>query len=139
MKAAMKAASALLPGALALAVAFPAAALPQPKTEHGITYLSGGIGEDESTAMKAEVKDYPLSLVFSAGKDGAYLAEIPVTIKDRAGNTVLDTVSHGPIMLLKLAPGEYRIEATRNGDALHRTVSVKAKGDTQVVLHWPSA
>ena len=139
MKAAMKAASALLPGALALAVAFPAAALPQPKTDHGITYLSGGIGEDESTAMKAEVKDYPLSLVFSAGKDGAYLAEIPVTIKDRAGNTVLDTVSHGPIMLVRLAPGEYRIEATRNGHALHRTVSVKGKGDTQVVLHWPRA
>lgn len=39
----MKPAMTLFAGALALAAAFPvlAATLPQPKTEHGITYLSG--------------------------------------------------------------------------------------------------
>jgi hypothetical protein len=138
---AMKPAMTLFAGALALAAAFPvlAATLPQPKTEHGITYLSGGIGRDESAAMKAEAKNYPLSLVFSAGKEGEYVADVPVTIKDRAGKVVLDTVSSGPIILLKLPAGKYRVVALRQGKALQRTVVVKAKSERQVSFHWPKA
>lgn len=137
----MKIQAKLSAGTLALALAFPAlaAALPQPQTDHGTTYLSGGVGEDESAAMKAEAKHYPLSLVFSAGKEAAYLAEVPVTIKDHSGKTVLDAVSKGPIMLVKLPPGRYEIAATRQGKALHRAVLVKRKGDRQVVFHWPTA
>ena len=137
----MKSAMTLSAGALALALVFPvlAATLPQPKTEHGITYMSGGIGGDESAAMKAEAKNYPLSLVFSAGRRDEYLADVPVTIKDRSGKTVLDTVSNGPIMLLKVPEGKYSVLATWQGTALHRTVLVKSKGDRQVAFHWPSA
>ncbi|HYL88563.1 MAG TPA: carboxypeptidase regulatory-like domain-containing protein [Burkholderiales bacterium] len=137
----MKSAMTLSAGALALALALPVLAdtLPQSRTEHGITYMSGGIGSDESAAMKAEAKNYPLSLVFSAGRHDAYLADVPVTIKDRSGKTLLDTVSSGPLMLLKVPAGKYTIVATRDGKALHRTVLVKAKGDRQVLFHWPTA
>lgn len=137
----MKAAMAFPAGALALALVFPAAAapLPQAKTEHGVTYVSGGIGQDESSALKAEAKSYPLSVVFAAGRQDEYLAEVPVTIKDRSGRTVLDTVSRGPIMLVRLPAGRYRIAATRNGKALQRSAAVQARGDTQVVFHWPQA
>ena len=137
----MKAASKLTAGALALALGVPAfaAALPPAKTEHGVTYLSGGVGADEAAAMKAEAKHYPLSLVFSAGKYGEYLAGVPVTIKDHAGKVVLNAASDGPIMLVKLPPGRYRIAATRRGNALHESVAVKAKRDTAVAFHWPQA
>lgn len=128
-------------GALALALAFSAAAaaLPQPKTENGVTYLAGGIGRDESAAMKAAAKDYPLSMVFSGGKHNAYLADVKVTIKDRADKAVLDTVADGPIMLVKLPAGKYAVTAMKDGESLHRTVQVKAQGDRQVVFHWPKA
>ena len=124
--------SRLSAAALALALAVPAfaAALPQPKTEHGVTYLSGGIGEDESAAMKAEAKHYPLSLVFSAGKYGEYLARVPVTIKDYAGKMVLDTVSKGPILLVSLAPGRYTVTATRDGKTLRQAVDIKKGSGT---------
>jgi hypothetical protein len=89
--------------------------------------------------MKAEAKNYPLSLVFSAGKEGEYVADVPVTIKDRAGKVVLDTVSSGPIILLKLPAGKYRVVALRQGKALQRTVVVKAKSERQVSFHWPKA
>lgn len=133
--------SKLSAAALALALAVPAlsAALPQPKTEHGVTYLSGGIGEDESAAMKAEAKNYPLSVVFSAGKYGEYLAHVPVKITDRSGKVVLDTVSKGPILLVRLAPGRYTVTATRDGKTLRQAVEVKAKGDTPVAMHWAQA
>jgi hypothetical protein len=134
----MKAILKLPAGALALALTFSsfAATLPQPKTDYGITYLSGGIGSDESSAMKAEAKNYPLSVVLSAGREGAYVADVPITIKDAAGEKVLN-VTGGPIVLVKLLPGRYTISATRNGKVLHQVVTVKAKVDTHASFHWP--
>ena len=137
----MKAILCVPAGAIALALALHAvgATLPQPKMENGITYLSGGIGNDEAVAMKAEAKSYPLSMIFSAGKDNEYLADVKVNIKDKAGKDVLNAVSNGPIMLVKVPAGSYTIAAERNGKALHHAVRVNHKGGKQVNFHWPSA
>lgn len=131
-------------GALALGLALPVlavtqASLPQPRTDHGVTYLSGGIGHEEALAMKAEAKHYPLSMVFSEGKRGEYLANVDVTIRNSLGKVVLTTVSGGPIMLLKLPAGEYKIVATSNGKTLHRSVIVGHKGDMALSFNWPQA
>ncbi len=137
----MKAILSVPAGAIALALAFHAvgATPPRAKMENGITYLSGGIGHDESAAMKAEATSYPLSMIFSAGKDNEYLADVKITIKDKAGKEVLNAVSNGPIMLVKLPAGRYTIAAERNGKSLHHAVHVNHKGGKQVYFHWPSA
>src|SRR5204863_9396967 len=72
----MKAILCVPASALALAMAFQAvgAALPQVRTEHGITYLSGGVGHYESAALKAEASKYPMSMAVSAGKDSDHVA-----------------------------------------------------------------
>lgn len=128
-------------GALALALALPAAAamLPPAKTENGVTYVVGGIGHDESAAMKAAEKSYPLSMIFYAGKDNEYVADVKVAIKDKAGKTVLDTRADGPIMLVKVPAGRYTITADRNGKTLHHTVQVGAKLHKEADFHWPKA
>ena len=130
--------------ALALGTALPAAAavmsasaLPQPKTENGITYLSGGIGKSEAQAMRAEAKRYPLSMTFSTRKDNEFLASVPVTIRNSSGKTVLDAVSEGPILLVKLPPGKYKVTAEAYGKTYRRSVQVSAKGDTPLYFHWP--
>jgi len=137
----MKAILCVPAGAIALALALHAvgATLPQPKMENGITYLSGGIGNDEAVAMKAEAKSYPLSMIFSAGKDNEYLADVKVNIKDKAGKDVLNAVSNGPIMLVKVPAGRYTVTAERNGKSLHHAVHVNHKGGKQVYFHWASA
>jgi hypothetical protein len=137
----MKAALAASAGAVALALALPAGAVavPQAKTDHGVTYVSGGIGHDEAAAMRAEAKRYPLSMVFSAGKHNEYLAGVKVKLEDKSGKVVLNEVADGPIMLVKVPAGRYTIEATRDGKTEHRTVEVPAKGDRQVAFHWPAA
>jgi hypothetical protein len=134
----MKPSLPLTAGAVALALALPAFAsiLPEPQTLNGITYLSGGIGQDEAAAMKAEAKRYPLSIIFSEGRHDAYVANAKVTIADASGKTVLDAVSVGPIMLVKLPAGRYRISAMAAGKTLQREAQVKAKGDEQVLFHW---
>jgi len=137
----MKANLKLLAGAVALGLALPVAAatLPKAKTEHGVTYLSGGIGKDESSALKKEAKDYPLSMVFDAGKKDAYLSNVDVTIKNHAGKTVLDTVANGPIMLVKVPAGKYTISAEEHGKTLRKTAQVKTGHDTRLNFHWPTA
>ena len=76
-------------------------------------------------------------MVFSRGKHHAYLADVKVTIKDQADKIVLDAVSDGPIMLVKVPAGKYSIAAMKDGKILHRTVQVETKGDRQVLFHWP--
>lgn len=133
-------------GVLTAALALPATAatmlmqstdLPKPKTEGMVTYVSGGIGKPESDAMKAEAKHYPLSMVFSGNKDNEYLANVRVTIRDHTGKDVLSTTSEGPIMLVKLPTGKYRITAEADGKTLHRTVTIARTGEKQLSLHWP--
>ncbi|HXZ55132.1 MAG TPA: carboxypeptidase regulatory-like domain-containing protein [Burkholderiales bacterium] len=142
----MKPTSLLFAGALAAALALPATAatmlmhrtaLPELKTEGNITYMSGGIGKPESTAMKAEAKHYPLSMIFSGNKDNEYLADVHVTIQDHTGKDVLSTVSEGPIMLVKLPAGRYTVIADANGKSFKRAVLVRETGERQLSFHWP--
>ncbi len=129
--------------AATLAVAFSLAAhsanLPSAQTVDGITFLSGGVGHEEASALKAEAKNYPLSLVFTAGPRHAFVSEVKVTIKDKAGKVVLDSTSDGPIMLVKLPAGEYRIDAVQGDASLQRKVHVAAQGGKQVAFHWRTA
>ena len=140
MNATVKAFTRTTSCAMALAVALPAlAALPHPKMENGISYLSGGVGRDQALAMEKAERHYPLSMVFSAGKRGAFLADVNVTIKNKAGKTLLDTNADGPIMLVQLPAGDYSIDARAEGRTLHRIAKVASKGDTNVSFNWPRA
>ena len=134
----MKSSTAVTAGALALAFSASAiaASLPDPQTQNGVTFLSGGIGSDEAQAMKAEAKHYPLSIVMSEGRHDAYVANAKVSISDKAGRMLLDAVSEGPILLVKLPAGRYRVSAMADGKTLERDIHVGTKGGRQVVFHW---
>ena len=125
--------------AVAFSVAASAASLPSPQTVGGITFLSGGVGHEEASALKAEAKNYPLSLLFTAGPRHAFVSKVKVTIKDKAGKVVLDSTSDGPIMLVKLPAGEYRVDAVQGDASLQRKVRVAAQGGKQVAFHWHKA
>ena len=112
-------------------------ALPQPRTEGVVTYMSGGAGKAESAAMNVEAKHYPLSLFFSSGNGSEYLADVHVTIKDRTGKDVLSAVSEGPVMLVKIPEGKYTVVADANGKALHDTVKITATNRERLSFHWP--
>ena len=109
--------------------------LPAAKTQNGVSYLSGGVGEDQADLMKAAASAYSLMLTF-AGHSGAYLAEVKVTISDARGHTVLNTVSDGPILLVKLAPGSYRVMAEYQGQTQTQNLTVKDIATTRATLQW---
>ena len=89
-------------------------------------YVCGGIGSDESTAMRAAMKDHPLALLF-ARTDGAYLANVDVTIKGGDANSAaaLAFRANGPVCLVDLPNGRYVIDAAAPGGAVKsETVTV---------------
>jgi len=75
--------AALLTGLGGLSTAQEYLARPEVRTEQGIRYVSGGIGEGERNLLRQEAGKYKLKLVF-ATQQGNYLSDIPVLIKDNA-------------------------------------------------------
>jgi hypothetical protein len=125
-------------GTLGSAIADDMDAMPEVKTQNGISYVSGGIGKDQSDAMNAAAKDYTLMLTCATRPTGEYLADVKVNITDKSGSPVLETVTDGPILLVKLAPGQYRISAESNGGSVNKTVNISAKHPVKVNLYWPA-
>lgn len=125
-------------GTLGPVVAADMEALPEAQTQNGITYLSGGIGLDESEAMKAAAKDYTLMITCSVQPTGKYLADVKVNITDKSGSPMLETVIDGPMLLVQLAPGQYRISAENDGVTMNRTVDIGSEHPTRVNLSWPA-
>lgn len=107
----------------------------EPKSDKGITYLSGGIGVDERDALRARAIDYNLRLSF-AEKTGHYLSDVEVVIRDATGTTVLEAVSQGPWFFVKLPVGRYTVMATAIGKTYQQGASVRAAGQTQLNFYW---
>ena len=115
-------------------------ALPPVQKSGAVEYLSGGIGLDESTAIKSASRQWPLSLVFSvqaAGK-AEFASDVKLEIRDAKGAQVLATTASGPFLLAKLPPGSYSLRATLAGKTLERKVQIKAGGSARVELVWPA-
>lgn len=118
----------LLAGACAVG-AFAAqaqSAMPQWKGAGEARYVCGGIGSDESTAMRAAMKDHPLALLF-ARADGAYMANVEVAIKggDAGTAAALAWRASGPVCLVDLPAGRYTIDVTApGGETKSQTVTV---------------
>ena len=115
-------------------------ALPAVQKSGAVEYLSGGIGLDESTAIKSASRHWPLSLVFSVQAPGKaeFASDVKLEIRDAKGAQVLATTASGPFLLAKLPPGSYSLRASLAGKTLERKVQIKAGGSARVELVWPA-
>lgn len=103
----------------------PSAPLPEAKTQGSLRYTCGGISVDESQAMRAAMKDHPLSLLFAA-QGGAYLADVQVKLVPQGWGDAgaLTFTATGPVCLLDLPAGSYEVEASVGGKEKRQTVMV---------------
>ena len=109
----------------------------QPRTENGLRYLCGGVGQDESEYMKSQARSHGLLMTF-ATTDGSYLAKVHVDIADRRGKPLMSVDCDAPMLLVDLPRGDrYRILAQTGGASLSRSASVKSGGGSRVVFVWP--
>lgn len=101
-----------------------------------LQYVCGGIGIDESTAMRAAMKDYPLSLLF-ATQSGDYLAKIQVVIEGEKGAQVGQFEAQGPVCLVRLDAGRYTVKAgAEGGKTIEHSVEVAPAGKPGKTLDY---
>ena len=114
-------------------------AAPVEKSQGDVRYVMGGIGLDESQQMKSMESQYSLSVTFAEQNNGKadYLADIPVTIRNSSGQTVLSVNSDGPYLLVQLPPGSYDITASHAGmpKTSHFTVAAGSHAD-KITFDW---
>jgi len=107
---------------------------PRVRSIDGIEYLNGGAGDEARAAIDAERGAFPLRLVFSVAS-GAYVVADRVDISDAQGK-VFGVDHAGPMLLVKLPPGDYTVDASVGGRSEQRKVRV-ARETTTVNLRWP--
>jgi hypothetical protein len=98
-----------------------------------ISYTSGGVGQDEEQAFKREAPNWPLALQFS-GAGGEFIADVHVSIVKRDGTKVLEAVSQGPFMLVKLPPGAYTLHVAYKHQEQQKAVNVS--GHASAAFRW---
>lgn len=124
--------------ALAAGVAF-ATTLPPVKQQGMISYLSGGIGQDEVDAMRAIVKDYNLIMQFAVKGSGEFVADVDVKVVDAKGRVALETRSEGPCLYAKVPPGQYKVEAKFADTTSTKSVNASAKQRRELYFYFPQA
>ena len=104
---------------------------PRVQVQGGVEYLNGGAGEEERAAIVALSVDMPLRIVFSVA-GGAYVVADHVDVAG-AGAKVLSLDNAGPLLVIKVSPGDYTIDVTVAGKSERRPIKV---GRQAVVLNW---
>jgi hypothetical protein len=133
----------LLVMALLSAPVASAAEEPRLQSNGAVQYLSGGVGKEEADALKQQSADYALTLEFASARSaegdtspGAYVADVKVDIRDAQGRQMLDTTSIGPLLLVRLPPGDYTIVADWNGVRKQHSVDIPDGARRHVVFMW---
>ena len=109
----------------------------QQQQQNGITYLNGGVGEDEAKAIQ-QAQGYNLHMTFSTGPKDEYVPDVNLVIQKNPGSPVLTLSEAGPLVYVQLPPGKYTVVATRNGEERRDTAEVGSGAARNLVFHWGS-
>jgi hypothetical protein len=113
------------------------AGIPQIQQQGDVTFVSGGVGSDEASALRRAQHEWPLVMRFT-GPGSEYLADVHVRIVGAHAGEILNTDSRGPYMLVRLPPGRYTIHATYNGNDQRKAVTVPERGSVRADFYWSS-
>ncbi|KAI3603167.1 hypothetical protein D8I24_2990 (plasmid) [Cupriavidus necator H850] len=95
---------------------------------NGIDYVSGGIGVDQVAAMRGIAGRFNVHMHFVSESDGSSLSDVTVTLFDARRELVLLVMSEGPLLYLRLPPGDYRALVRSAGAIECRSVRVGPDG-----------
>ena len=129
----------ILSAYLVLVSSLALAQIPDTQYSQGISYITGGVGESEATAILAEAKQWPLLLEMSQIENGRGVWIFGATIKIMSSakkQMAFEAQADGPYMLVNLVPGDYMIEATYEGVMQKRALSIKADSSQKISLFW---
>jgi len=102
-----------------------------------VRWTCGGIGSDERHMLEALRRDAKLEMLFVTARRGGYVAGARVTV-GRGPATVASFEADGPMCLVDLPPGRYRIDARIGEATATSTVTIPASGPTaRAIFRFP--
>lgn len=107
---------------------------PTPVERNGVTYVTGGVGEDEVLAFRQVAPKYNLRITL-ASKSGHYLSDVNVKITS-GPRAVLEVQTEGPFLFVHVPAGHYRIAALYRHLTETKDVVVPAQRAIDVHLYW---
>ena len=112
--------------------------LPEIQTDSNLSCMMGGVGLDESQAMREEAKKWPLVIDFTERQGNSYpwIAGVELQIINSKGETIFFEKCNGPLFLAKVIPGRYEIIATYEDQVKKRMVVIDSKQSTKVSFTW---
>lgn len=108
------------------------AAEPVIRTVGAISYVCGGVGQDEQQRLAAHRRHFNMAVLFTQGERGEYLSDVDVKLM-RDGHDVARFRANGPLCLIKAPEGRYNLHAIYNGQPKSITVGT---GAPDVQLRW---
>lgn len=103
--------------------------------ESAVPMASGGVGEEEFDALAAHTDKFNVKLLFTE-TNGDYVSDVAVSIMNAKGKELANTVTDGPILLMQLKPGSYKIKATEAGRVQEHKLAV-GKGRAYQQIRFP--
>ncbi len=106
-----------------------------------VDVLCGGVAAEERQRLAHEVRGATIELEFYSGTRGDYVAQVDVLFSPiDAPIPAFGIVTDGPVCLLELPPGEYRVHTWFNGHSRStRATIARSRGATvRVSLGFPA-
>lgn len=100
-----------------------------------ISYVTGGIGKDESDALRATQSNYNLRIM-NADKSGHFSGDTRIVISDLQHNALLDATS-GPLFYANLPKGRYIVEGYDQEQTKKQIVTIANGKSAHVRFVWP--
>ncbi len=108
----------------------------KPKKYEHTTYLTGGVTETDSAAIRKHERDYGLQLFFSVDHKPTAAGEVKVKILNQALETVIEAVADGPLFFAKVDGGRYTVILDRGGDVKEKTFDLIGRRFGQFSFEW---
>lgn len=115
--------------------------LPYIQQQGTISYIAGGITDDEAKAIHADAKNWPLFIEFSQYlvDHNLWIAQVDLSIRDAKGKSIFEATLDDPMFLVKLPSGNYEIVATYEGVTKTQKVQIISGRPLHVTMSWRSS
>ena len=112
--------------------------LPKTQKQGDIAYITGGVGEDESKAIRGDAKNWPLIIDFSQHLQNhdAWISQVYLRILDVKGNGIFEVTTDGPFLLVNLPSGSYMLTATYEGITKTQKIQIVNGKAHRASLNW---
>jgi hypothetical protein len=126
---------ALTAAGMALAAAWRPARAVDPmviRTMGPVSYVCGGVADDERAALAGLEKNFNMGILFTQGSNGEFLSDVAVRLL-RDEQEIAAFRAAGPRCLIRAPEGSYNIEASYKGQT--KTIRI-GTGSRDAQLRW---